>query len=404
MESAATEPNYGVSEVSGQYGPGVVIAWLLGVFCVAIQLHFEATEPTSPSQSRSEEQSRSQERPQKPGDKRGWGDVKLKDVDFNLLGIFSYPFVGTLDLLRNLKIYTADPEKIALFYSPYLILREAILIFGVLITQQFLSQPRRESRKTRPFYLYVAALGYLVLVQQIVGHYGMDSPKIRYAAIFYPLPPFVELSTTATSSGGISEFTSHYNTFSLWINTCRNSWASWRPLGLATVHESIMGRIFVLGCAIVGAIFTAADPKGHTDSRGMIVLAFIFGLVFFSFIFHWTLMLLVVSPVCVLVDLICYDCSLVPRSSAALLDLDQMATFICGGLLPLLWTVGSITLERWGELSLWSLWQFTKHLLKSLSGWDIVRKFIQIFAKVFKRKAKPRRVESGFNDFISSRT
>ncbi|KAJ7033206.1 hypothetical protein C8F04DRAFT_633240 [Mycena alexandri] len=121
----STPPDYGISRVSGYYGPGAVLGWWLLTIATTINL---ICGDTSPSHSNSPDTSPSHSNsPKLPSI---WN---LFNLDPNILAITGYPFIASLDLLANMHPYGTNPNNPALFRAPFLLIIEGKLILFVIL-------------------------------------------------------------------------------------------------------------------------------------------------------------------------------------------------------------------------------------------------------------------------------
>ncbi|KAJ7754016.1 hypothetical protein B0H16DRAFT_754945 [Mycena metata] len=133
----STPPDYGISGVSGYYGPGAILGWWLLTIATTLNLIYGDTSPshsnspdTSPSHSNSPDTSSSHSNSPKPPSI--WN---LFNLDPNILAITGYPFIASLDLLANMHPYGTNPNNPALFRAPFLLIIESkLILFVILIT------------------------------------------------------------------------------------------------------------------------------------------------------------------------------------------------------------------------------------------------------------------------------
>ncbi|KAJ7717265.1 hypothetical protein B0H16DRAFT_1611558 [Mycena metata] len=121
----STPPDYGISIVSGYYGPGAVLGWWFLTIATTLNLIYG---DTSPSHSNSPDTSSSHSNSRKPPSI--WN---LFNLDPNILAITGYPFIASVDLLANMHPYGTNPNNPALFRAPFLLIIESKLILFVIL-------------------------------------------------------------------------------------------------------------------------------------------------------------------------------------------------------------------------------------------------------------------------------
>ncbi|KAJ7717268.1 hypothetical protein B0H16DRAFT_1740663 [Mycena metata] len=118
----STPPDYGISRVSGYYGPGAVLGWWLLTIPTTLNL---ICGDTSPSHSNSPNGRQNSPKPSSI-----WN---LFNLDPSILAITGYPFIASLDLLANMRPYGTNPNNPALFCAPFLLILEGKLILFVIL-------------------------------------------------------------------------------------------------------------------------------------------------------------------------------------------------------------------------------------------------------------------------------
>jgi hypothetical protein len=251
------------------------------------------------------------------------------DLDCTLRWEFGYPCVASFDLLHNLRTYTADSSKIALYCAPMLVLMEAKLVMVVL----FASLQPWESRRRLDIIFVSAALCYFCIIHQVSLLVCLDK-FLLFAPNFshIPLRPWIG-KEGATDINTCQQNLNNY--ISKGTNAERTVWASTGD----EEHEHLM-RILGIPCALY---LMLGWPR---KTPLMLVFNAVIGTFMWAIIWAFLGLAseLLFWPIMILMDIPDWHTGtrLIPQSAVSFLDLDQIAAFVVGGLVPLVISVAPV--------------------------------------------------------------
>ncbi|ETS75020.1 hypothetical protein PFICI_13504 [Pestalotiopsis fici W106-1] len=331
MDSDTIAIDDGVSRVSGYYGPGAVGAWWL-LSLTALIGSFTGDRAA-------------------PGGAKPPSIWNLFNIDANLLGAVGYPLVASLDLLYNLKTYTSDPQSMALYCAPLLILFEAEIIMAALLggvgTRIYRRQPR-----TIDFVFVALSLVYFYLSRRIAILVCIDK------LVLFADHSLAPLSTWAICEG-VHHISACQRTMDDYINRdfypdiLDQSGDSKPSESHATGYEEneVMTVFFILfgvGGTVSVGLRSLLDEGWESLTYWYKVVDFFLAACFgwLGWFIFWFIILPFVLNMVVLFQFVFtmlllklfkikLGGGMIPQSAASFLDLDQMAAFMVGGLVPL---------------------------------------------------------------------
>ncbi|KAH8202009.1 hypothetical protein TruAng_003852 [Truncatella angustata] len=341
---ASTESDIGVSRVSGYYGPGAISAWWLLTIATLISSFYGEMVA--------------------PGVRRPPSIWNLFNIDPGVLASTGYPCVASFDLLYNLKAYTSDQHNVALYCAPLLVVMEAQLAMVLLISAVLGRGSLQDGRlRFTDLTLVLMFLLYFCIVHHVTVLVCIDKVLIFARNSIVPLGPW------AWDEGAsyVSECERNVDNYikRLIYPDRTDSSGDYRPGDpRASNYEGseLIMWVFSIFC-VLGIVFIVIGHSkgsfavGQTRYDGCLgALALLLG-VSLAWMFVWTIF----APLMLNILVLCESIVLrllfmgigtvfIPQSTASFLDLDQMAAFIVGGLIPLVMSAAPIAkriLERY---------------------------------------------------------
>ncbi|KAF3012840.1 hypothetical protein E8E14_009923 [Neopestalotiopsis sp. 37M] len=323
----------GVSRVSGYYGPGAVGAWWL--LSLAALISLSTRDRIAPGATESPS---------------FWN---LFNIDTDVIAAVGYPAVASFDLLYNLKTYTSDPHSAALYCAPLLILLEAELVIVALLCAVAMRVNRTGLRTidfvSIPLLLFLI---YFYLSRQAAEWVCMDEVPLLRGYSLVPITPLV-LTDGARRLSQCQQSTDDYIKSVDSNNPDRGGDS--RP-GVSHVDNHEEFSILAFGLILPGAVITlivgherlflgsnCTRPEYWYNVIVFLLAAslgwfgwFVFGFIILPLMYDIILLFqLVIWKIVFGVLRVEFGGAMIPKSAASLLDLDQMAAFIVGGLVPL---------------------------------------------------------------------
>lgn len=363
MDGDTIAIDVGVSRVSGYYGPGAIGAWWLLTLSVLIgscTRNCAALSSTKPPSI--------------------WN---LFNIDADILAAVGYPAVASCDLLYNLKTYTSDPNSIALYFAPIVVLFESELLMICLLVAILVRDPEFLT-PTIDLMLVALFLVYFYIMRQIALDVCMNK-------MFF----FIFDSSDYRIPWCASDGHYHKSECQRSLDNCINGMnyadkpdhdGDHRPdESDDTDYNEVLNNIFAaffIVCGVVGIIYTGM--KVRSRGSGWTSLDYWYNMMlslwsasrFYFGMYLWlSLVWPIVQDAFSLLVLFVLDfvnpgskipVRLLPPGTASLLDLDQMAALIVGGMVPLVVSAAPLLRRR--------LARFRRRLLRRnpLDSGDIV--------------------------------
>ncbi|KAJ7230034.1 hypothetical protein GGX14DRAFT_409871 [Mycena pura] len=293
MDSAL--PDYGISRVSGYYGPGAVLGWWLLTIATTLNLVYG---DVSPSRSNA---------PKTPSI---WN---LFNLDPNILAITGYPFVASLDLLANMHPYGTNPNNPALFHAPLLLIIEGKLFLCVILIALGVRSDREGEHRLVDMAFVWVILAYFAMV-----HYASLLACIEklHLFAFNSLFPWVPYSWKDADDYETSELI--LRSLSIFI-----------IIGLGTVYRALRVEL--------------VKDLGFWDAV-LVVCCYAVFMVAVRQLYDF----LMLGSGFLIAPILTHQWGgFIPQSGASFYDLDQAAAFVLGGVVPLVLSVKPMLRQAW---------------------------------------------------------
>lgn len=361
---------YGLSQVSRLYGPGSITAWLLLTLSLVINtLYFPPSE--TPSEQSSRASRNLSARFTSPGilwflplgaldnilslpaSLHRFRGSRLDLVVLIRIAFFAFPLVAALDLLRNLDAYTTDPGLPALFDAPFLVVNLAkagcFLVLLAEMGNKLFFTPTGQARRSlsEPSPLYPLALVFFQGVGFWAQMRAKGAERREYIAALTPVPDMVWVWAFGQPASPAA-FVARYEAY-LHDDAPDPRSALWSPFWVRKMTDQSAGEtlawIFVaqVGIQAVFGVLRLALMIWDGEVKVEVIAEWASKSLLSSF-GDWASVLgfYETASTVMFVGGRGWGEGLAPRSMSGWRDLDQMATLGIGGVLPVVWSVGSV--------------------------------------------------------------
>ncbi|KAH8662297.1 hypothetical protein BX600DRAFT_437693 [Xylariales sp. PMI_506] len=310
---------YGVSSVSGFYGPGSLTGWCLLSTAVFIQKAFKEESEAEGTL---------------------FWNIMMR-IDLFVIGMFAYPFIASVDVLAHMGIYVAGSGQVALLDAPLIVLTEARVAFAFVLLACLINAPKKHRNPHITAYFMLGCLFYFNLAHAIAEMRCSGAGWTSYVNTVLPLP-YQELIMVPTSC---TDNIRRYLTTFLHVSTKPYGFIEEITMdGEVVLAEGIV-KLLVFGVSLFTTDLKLPGPCGEKLHPALTQAL----RSLFCCVAGWAILYkLILQTAITLLLLLAMGGRRrgIPQSDIPFYDLGQLAAFIAGGFLPFLWCVVTATVAH----------------------------------------------------------